>query len=473
MLIGFWALPTYLNAFGKEYYGMFLLAFEFPLILGVFDLGASKSILRFTSQYGQDKDARKFQAAISVNITLAAFTSLFIALCILFIGIASSSIYHLNGTQYKIALGLFTVSAISSFFIFLDLIPMNILNGFNIFHERNKAQLLSVFYSLGLLLCVKFIGISLFTFSVFFALGYFLIFVIDVFLLHRKKLLAGIFIKLVGVKQIIKSGFLRYNMELFGLSVIAVFSSQADKQIVGILVGIESVTLYVVITKAYYVCKSLLGNFYNVLRPTLAVAKSFSPKYIQKLFIMTTQGISVILSLLSLYLFFLWPVLSRTWMHSNDYINYSAFVALSIINLSIASLAGMFISYFTLTDEAMIVVRTDFLTVLINVIVSIVCCILYGAIGAIIGTTVQVIINAVWYIILSHKKKLIDLRSYFSSSFVAVILVFILDYIAILEFNLPIFLRIIICIFTTSLVLFHLYRLNLFNVLKAKKLQVA
>lgn len=470
MVIGLVALPTYLHAFGKEYYGIFLLAFELPQILGFLDLGASKSILRFTSQYRQDKDINKFKSALSVNITLASFTSLIVALCILCIGLASSSIYHLNVEQYKIAIGLFTVSAVSSFFVFLDLIPQNILNGLNIFHERNKFQLVSVFYSLCLLLCVKFIGISLFTFSVLFALGFVLIFAIDIWLIYRKNFLADITIKLAGFKQILASGLLRYNAELFGLSLIAVFSSQADKQIIGVIVGVQAVTIYVVITKAYYVCKSLLGNFYNVLRPTLASVKSYPAAYVQKLFLTASQSISLVLFLISVYIFFLWPFLSNIWMHSNEYAHFSPFVSLSIINLAIASVSAVFISYFALTDEAFIVVKTDFLSVLLNVIISIISCIKYGAVGAIIGTTAQMIVNAVWYVYLGRAKGLINYSTYFSSSYLLALSMIIFDYIILFCFNLSALIQLLIALITTIIVGYHLSRLHIFSIVNSKKI---
>ena len=141
MLIGIWSLPVYLESFGKEYYGLFLLAFELPQILSFLDMGAAKSILRFTAQYSVDRDIEKYQHSLSVNVTLAFFTSFIVALIILGVGSASPSVYNLNVEQYKISIGLFAVSAVCSFFIFLDFIPQNILSGSNIFHERNKMQL--------------------------------------------------------------------------------------------------------------------------------------------------------------------------------------------------------------------------------------------------------------------------------------------------------------------------------------------
>lgn len=468
MLIGFFALPVYLPAFGKEFYGIFLLAFELPQILGFLDLGAAKSILRFTSQYRVEKNISKYQAAISVNVTLAIITSLIVAVIIIILGISSSHIYHLNADEYKVAFRLFTVSAFCTFFIFLDFIPLNILFGSNIFHDRNKMQLISVFYALLLVLAVKFLKISLESFSILFALGFVITFLLDLWLVRRKKILNGISLKMAGFSEIFRSGFLRYNMNLFGLSLIAVFSSQSDKQIIGIVVNVEAVTIYVVITKVYYIAKGLLSNFYSVLKPTLAVATNFPVDYMQKLFLITTQSIAFVLAIFSVYIFFLWPFLSNIWMHSNDYIFFSPYVSLSIINLALSSLAGMFISYFSLSDEAFLVVKADFFTVLINLILSILFCIKYGAIGAIMGTTAQMLLNAIWYIYLGGKKKLINYTSYFSISFLLLLLVIIFDYLIIFNFSLSLSIQILICIITTVVGLFHFYRLGLYSVIFKK-----
>lgn len=468
MLIGIWALPVYLQAFGKEYYGLFLLAFELPQILSFLDMGAAKSVLRFTAQYRLDKDIDKYQQSLSVNITLAVFTSFIVALAILGVGFTSFYIYDLDGDQYKTAIGLFAVSAVCSFFIFLDFIPQNILSGSNIFHDRNKIQLVSVLYSLCLVAAVKYAGISLFGFSLLFAIGYLLIFFLDIWLIQQKKILADVAIKLVSFSQVIKSGLLGYNLQLFSLSLIAVFSSQADKQIVGIVVSVQAVTVYVIITKAYYVARGLLANIYTVMRPSLAVAKQYPVAYMQKFFLTTTQSIALVLALLSVYLYFLWPVLSNIWLRNNEYAVYSAFVSLSVINLALSALAGTFISYFTLTDEALVVVKTDFFTVLINVIISVICCFKFGPAGAIMGTTAQMLLNAVWYIYLGWRKKLIHFPSYFSIGFISLAVVFIFDYLVMANFILPLSIQVLICFLTSLFVLYHLYRLNIYSMLTKK-----
>ena len=140
LLISIMSVPVYLTEFGEVNYGIYILTFGFAMSLSFLDFGAGKSLLRYTAEYSAHKDLPEYQKAISVNLTISLISTLLITTVIVISGFFAESLFEVTQENLMITKKLFFLSAVFCVIYFTGTLPASILQGFQIFHERNKLQ---------------------------------------------------------------------------------------------------------------------------------------------------------------------------------------------------------------------------------------------------------------------------------------------------------------------------------------------
>lgn len=407
LIVGLVSVPIFIGKYGAAQYGIFLLIVELPQILTNFDIGASKSLIRYCADFREDRSNKSYSSkAISSGITLSLLFAGVATVLMLIGGFFISSIYKVDEQFELILKWLFYSCAFSSFFTFVGQIPQSILFGFGYFAQRNLLQVFTLVYQILLIALVYYLDLGLLDYALLYFLSPIITLCFDLFLILKNKLLEGLNIALIPLKSVFKSEFIRYNFDVFSLSMIAIFSSMMDKQIVGIILGVEAVTVYVIVTKPFFVAKSLFANINNVLRSEISGFKT-NAEMANSSFVYTFIYLFVSLfSFLSFMAWAYWPYMSVLWLGSDKYAGYSPFVGLSIFNLGLAACASTFINYFLMKGITKSLIRIELLTVSANLTLSIILINLVGVQGAIVGTTLQMLLNAVIILVLSANMKI-------------------------------------------------------------------
>ena len=86
MSIYFVSLPIYINIYGKELYGLYILIFGLANSFMFLDFGISNSIIKYATSYKKSKNHNKFSKEISYCISAVFYTIFLISFIIILIG---------------------------------------------------------------------------------------------------------------------------------------------------------------------------------------------------------------------------------------------------------------------------------------------------------------------------------------------------------------------------------------------------
>ena len=419
MFVGLLALPICLNAFGVEIYGLYLICFGLSSSMATFDFGGSKSVFRYVVEHNSDKNKTKFTEALSVGITFNILSSFLIAVALLLLGYYSNNLFSLTKATESISFPLFALAAINSAILTFGTIPVNILNGNNNFHSRNLVQIIPLSATLILLTYLSFNkGFSVINFSLLMVCISTLSLALDLLLVRRKKLLQGIPIKLKLNNTIFRSTNIVYNYRLFLLSLVGFLAIQADRLIIASFFSVASVAIYAIITKPYFLLKGLLATSYPVIQPQLSKYNmqqnredfnDFTSRLIRSSFVLFLSGISFI------SIFFeeaLW-----IWLRSADYNNHTVWGVLMLLGLGITVLYS---------DKVKNILNFSFISVSINLLISIILTSYIGFQGVIIGTTTQIILEFFYFNHLAKNELAVNLKMIYTKRLVVATLSIIL-----------------------------------------------
>ncbi len=428
MFVGLLALPICLNAFGVEIYGLYLICFGLSSSMATFDFGGSKSVFRYVVEHNSDKNETKFTEALSVGITFNILSSFLITVALLLLGYYSNNLFSLTKATESISFPLFALAAINSAILTFGTIPVNILNGNNNFHSRNLVQIIPLSATLILLTYLSFNkGFSVINFSLLMVCISTLSLALDLLLVRRKKLLQGIPIKLKLNNTIFRSTNIVYNYRLFLLSLVGFLAIQADRLIIASFFSVASVAIYAIITKPYFLLKGLLATSYPVIQPQLSKYNmqqnredfnDFTSRLIRSSFVLFLSGISFI------SIFFeeaLW-----IWLRSADYNNHTVWGVLMLLGLGITVLYSPFYRTLFYTDKVKNILNFSFISVSINLLISIILTSYIGFQGVIIGTTTQIILEFFYFNHLAKNELAVNLKMIYTKRLVVATLSIIL-----------------------------------------------
>ena len=412
MVAGLLTLPACLHAYGQERYGVYLICFGLSVSMASFDFGGSKSIFRYAVEYESDQDKTKFMQALSTGITFNALSSVLIAIIILVMGVFSSSLFNLTAVTQNESFVIFSLAAVNAVILTIGTIPINILNANKYFHQRNVLQCIPLGLNL-LLIVYLFIDktFPLINFSILIVMLTLLSFLLDLLLVKRKSLIKNIPIRLVTDKSLFTSHNSGYNYRVLLISLVSFLAVQADKIIIASFFSVASVTIYTIISKPYFLLKGILAITYPVIQPRLSNLHiqsnrngftEFSTKIIRSSFLVFLLGICFI------SIFFkqaLW-----IWLGTAEYNTYVIWGIVSMSALCITVLYGPFYRTLLYTDSINNLLNFSYISVSVNLLISILLTFKIGFQGVIIGTIAQIILEYFYLNYLATKKMYVDIK---------------------------------------------------------------
>ena len=412
-------VPILLNAYGESEFGMYILVFGLSHTIGFFDLGAGKSILKYAAEFKADDNKVKFQEAFSANITLNIISAVLVFLIIMILSLWSDQMFNIPPDQLHTSRLIFVLSAINGVVLFLDYIPSNVLSGFSYFQKRNILQLVPI--GLNMILLYGVVSLSAITIVHYCLLttAINLLFLIcDAILLTRIPEMKGIRYKPQFNRELLINKYTKFSMILFGISTIGFLGIQSDRIILASVINISAVALYTIVTRPYFLLKTIMASSYNVIQPVLLKTRiTDEERFFGILERFTRITFIAIFSVVLIISIFFEPLL-RLWLSSDDYDTYAIWGIAAMINICIPMLYGAISRTLLLTAAAGNLLKYNSISILINFIVSILVTIYVGFQGVIIGTTVQFMFELFVVNTLSVKYLKFPLRRIFSKSFI-------------------------------------------------------
>ena len=395
LLLGFIAIPVYLEAFGEQLYGIYLLSVGLASSFIFLEFGSGKSLLRYTAEFLSDGDERKYAAAIRTCLVITSASCVLIAAIFLGLGYGHPYFFNIDSVYTDEAFGLFSGTALYSFLLIAAQLPQSMLRGAGIFYVRNRLTLIEVALR-GLIIFLVWYA----TLHIYYLLGAELL-VVCIGLLFDFVILRKYVPQLLRTERLRRRGgslidpkVFHYAKETFFLSLIGFFSQNVDRLLIGLFLDVRFVTIYAIVSKPYGVLKSFLGKFYVVFSPYYVrilkhggatVLQRFLVKFTQLTNLIVVLGIAVILLLL--------PQLVRWWLGTDQYNPYLIYGQLLVLTLAIRTLATMLMGALYIVGETRRLVTIELVSVGINLFLSITLVRLIGVGGVMLGTVAQLLVS--------------------------------------------------------------------------------
>jgi len=412
-------VPIFLNVYGEVQFGMYILIFGLTYTIGFFDFGAGKSVLKYAAEYKADNDRNKFQEAFSVNISLILISSVVIFLLIMLLSLWAGPLFNIEADQLQLARTVFIVSALNGVVLFLDYIPSNILSGFSYFHKRNKLQLLPLALNMGLLYLVAVLSkITLIQYCLL-TTGINLIFLIgDIILLRSIPEMRNVKFALHFKKDLLFNKYTKFSMVLFAISAVGFLGIQSDRIILASIINISAVTVYTIITRPYFLLKTIMGSSYSVIQPILIKTQLLDEeRFFGILERFTRISFIMIFSVVLIFSTF-FETIMRLWLSTANYDQYTIWGIFALINICIPMLYGAISRTLLLTTGSGNLLKYNSIAITINFISSIFLVYYIGFQGVIIGSTIQFIFEFYVINLISIKYLKFPLRRIFSKNFI-------------------------------------------------------
>lgn len=204
------------------------------------------------------------------------------------------------------------------------------------------------------------------------------------------------------LKQSPSSAFSNRSFIHAGISFLSV---QADRLIIGSILDVSAVTTYTIITKPYFIIRGLIASGYPAFQPGLT---GFYLKGDMQAFIAYSSRIirGTFLTMVCMSAFitaFFYPLLDL-WLGTHMYHDY---VGWGMVSLGIACLTMIYTPYYRTmiySDEVNSVLRFSYISVPLNVLISIYLTGQFGFYGVILGTLCQIVAEGI-YITYTMRKK--------------------------------------------------------------------
>lgn len=387
LLVGVVALPVCIQAFGAELYGLFLIGFGLSSSLTAFDLGASKAAFRYSVEYQTDKDKNKFTEAVNSSISLSLMAAAGVAMIMVIIGTFSDTLFHSGPSVYSNGMPIFICAAVNTGLLTIQATYIQLLNAHHYFHTRNTWQYIPVTCNIFLLFLISAGKLTIIPYCIYLTGLSGLSLFIDLMLIHNSGILRGTPFRF-SLKSNVSS---RYTTTSFIHAAISFLSVQADRLIIGSVLNTQAVTTYTIITKPYFLLRGLVASAYPVFQPTLSAAyfsgdaeayRDLSRRVIRSAF-MVVFCTSILLCA------FFYPLL-EAWMQTTE---YHADAVWGMISIAIACVTMLYTPHYrTLAHSNALhdIVWFSYLSVPVNVLISILLTHFLGFQGVIIGTAVQI-----------------------------------------------------------------------------------
>ncbi len=400
IIVALITVPWLLGGLGDVNYGVFILAFGLLTSFSFLELGAGKTILRFTSEYRADKDLVKFKSAFDVGTSLIIYAAILLFLILTIVSFLNQHLFEINGLSFTESFTVFFTAAIFGVIVFIEIITSNLLYAYEKFLERN----ILLFIKTLLLIVISFLVykdiIGLIQYSFLYLIIEILLFIGDIILIMKIKNFPNLNINILKISSLRKSAEFKYSTDIFLISMISTLSQNTDKFVISLFLDIKFVAIYTIVTKPFFIFKSLTGSLFSALQPIL-IRQHKNDKIIFRKTVVSFIQIPIIIFIpIVLYCIFFLDNFLALWLDKNyiysQYVIWGQIALFALIPRLLISIPNRVL---LLTGITKPVKKAEYYFTILNIILSLLITYIYNTIGGvIIGTLVQFSLGSFYFL---------------------------------------------------------------------------
>ena len=417
-LVNLAIIPVFIGAYGKELYGVYLLAMGFTGILFSFDLGTSRGLTRFAAEFSANRNSERFSKAVSINFVLLLIFGSVSAGILIGMSEVLPVMFDVNAELRDQSAQIFKLIGFLIFFTWLSKLPAGILEGFQCYYIKNMFEALSITVNVILALLIIKTDLSLLTYIKVTIATKFVVDMLGAYYIFSRKLISGVRLDLKSLHlDDVKSEFAKYSLSLFILQMASMLMFQADKIIVGSLLSVSSVTVYHVISRPMYLLRTVNNIILSAICPVISKENERGDQVFVKKLIFTVSKVHfLVLVPVTLLLMVHMKVLFYYWLPT-EYISYTSWAALFCSVYLVTPLFGAIYTALVSVGKMKELVKFNISASIFNCICSVVLVMQFGVPGAVLATIFQFLISAVYYSQLGVRLLQFNFTEFLSYSF--------------------------------------------------------
>ncbi|NJC26110.1 polysaccharide biosynthesis protein [Neolewinella antarctica] len=397
LLIGLFSIPVYLNAYGEELYGVYLLSIGLASTLMVLEFGSGKALARYVAEFREDNNVEKYGLALKTCGTITIVSSLLIG-CIFFIlAFGRGYVFNISPKFSDDAFWLLSGAGIYSIILLIGQLSQSMLKGAGVFFRRNVLAVWQLLVQALLLGLVYFYSLSIYGLMVGMILLLLISVLLDLITIRKEAayLVRFDLVRNVEEKSIIDGEIWKYAKETFYLSVVNFFTQNSDQLIIAFFLDVKYVTIYTIITKPYNVIKSLISKGAIILLPHyVRINISQGRKVLDKFAREGGRMMGLLLAMVIGPSIVLLPLLIELWLGTHQYAEYVVYGQLLLGATILKNIPLMIYQALYFVGETKRLFRIEVIVVSINLTTSLILINTIGVGGVILGTCLQILVSA-------------------------------------------------------------------------------
>jgi len=417
-LVNLAIIPVFISSYGKELYGVYLLAMGFTGILFSFDLGTSRGLSRFAAEFSANKDVARFSKAVTINCVLLLVFGIISAFLLIGMADILPIMFKVAPQLHHESTQIFRLIGVLIFFSWLSKLPVGILEGFQAYYIKNMFEGISILTNIVLAILIIRHNLAFLTYIKVTIVVKLLVDLLGAYYIYSKRLIEGVKLDIRALHFAdVKSEFAKYSLSLFLLQMASMLMFQADKIIIGSLLSVSSVTLYHVISRPMYLLRTLNNIIFSALSPVIAKEHEKGDQAFIKCIIYSISKVHflVIVPLALLFMFYM-KVLFHYWLPA-EYIQYTFYASLFCAVYLVTPLFGAIYTALVSIGKMKELVKFNILASVCNALITIPLVMYFGVAGAVIATILQYYVSAAYYCRLGVRLLDLSLVDFFKYAF--------------------------------------------------------
>jgi O-antigen/teichoic acid export membrane protein len=385
-VIGFFLIPIFVRELGQELYGIWVLSISIMGYFSVLEFGASGGVVKYISESKAIDDHRDISETINTSIVFYLVVGLVIFLLINIYISEIIALFNISVENINTANNILRISSVVALFAWpnkviassldgiLKYLPKNILLGIQSILSSVIIIILAIFeYKIELILIIS----SLTQ----------LIPWIGNYILLKKGLKGWRFSYASATMKKLKEIF-NFSIWVLIQQLVAMAVYKIDQTIIAIYLPVSFVTVYVVITKLFFIVHRVTGTLFKVIWPYIFSAKKMNDgEFISKVVTKGCKYTTLIIVPLSALGVVVSPKFIELWM-GPEYSIYSFWTQLLFLSWFVSPMFGVIGNVLIGIGKIKLINVIGVIGASINVILSIYFTKTYGFGGVILGTLI-------------------------------------------------------------------------------------
>ena len=384
--IGFFLIPIFVREVGQELYGIWVLSITIMGYFSMLEFGAAGGVLKYVSEGKAINDHNDLKETINTSIVFYGCVGLIIFLIINIFTNEIVGIFNISAGHIKSAMNILRLSSVVALFAWPNKVIASTMDGLMKYLPKNIFLGIHSILSSLIIIILAISGYRIEIILICSSLTRLIPWIGNYYII-KKELNGWNFSFASATISKLKEIF-SFSIWVFIQQLVAMAIYRIDQTVIGIFLPVSFITIYVVITKLFFVVHRLTGTFFGVIWPSIFTATKLDDKeLITKMVSKGSRYISLVIVPLSALGVCVAPKFIELWM-GKEYSVYSFWTQLLFLTWFISPMFGVFGNVMIGIGKIKLINLFGVIGATLNVILSVIFTKMIGFGGVILGTLI-------------------------------------------------------------------------------------